>query len=98
VSDLIVTHGGLNTIYESIFFRVPILVYPYNDSWDQRGNMARVVHHNIGLGGDIIKDTVEIMKAKIEFLLESQDVKHQLTNLSKVISKTHFYDDILLNK
>ena len=43
---LFITHGGLNSIKESIHFGVPMLVAPIG--FDQPGNAARVVHHGLG--------------------------------------------------
>ncbi|WP_455643452.1 nucleotide disphospho-sugar-binding domain-containing protein [Parabacteroides sp.] len=56
-SDLMITHGGMNSITECIYRQVPMLVYPLNRNWDQSGNAARVVFHGLGLKGSISGDS-----------------------------------------
>ncbi|WKN24381.1 nucleotide disphospho-sugar-binding domain-containing protein [Azotobacter vinelandii] len=52
-ADVFVTHGGFSSVRESLLYGVPMLVFP---CWlDQPGNAARVVHHGLGLQGDIAK-------------------------------------------
>jgi MGT family glycosyltransferase len=46
-----VTHGGLGTVKECIFFGVPMVVFPL--SHDQPDNARRVVHHGLGTRGDL---------------------------------------------
>lgn len=46
-----ITHGGFNSVKESVYFGVPMIVFPWsNDGW---GNAARVEYHRIGLRADI---------------------------------------------
>ncbi|MDR2364388.1 MAG: glycosyltransferase [Zoogloeaceae bacterium] len=50
-ANVFITHGGLGSVREAIYCGVPMLVFP---CWnDQPGNAARIVHHGLGLGGDI---------------------------------------------
>lgn len=46
-ADVVVTHGGLNTVMDAIKARTPLLVMPIG--FDQPGVAARVRHANIGL-------------------------------------------------
>jgi len=46
-----ITHGGLGTVKECIFFGVPMCVFPL--SHDQPDNARRVVHHGLGTRGDL---------------------------------------------
>lgn len=43
----VITHGGLGTLKECIYFGVPMVVAPF--SFDQFGNAERVAHHRIGV-------------------------------------------------
>jgi MGT family glycosyltransferase len=45
--DLVITHGGFNTINESLFFNKPLIVLPL--AWDQSPNANLVVQNGCGL-------------------------------------------------
>lgn len=66
--DVMITHGGMNSITECIYNNVPMLVYPLSPQWDQPGNSARVVYHGLGLRGKIGKDAVKTISKKINLL------------------------------
>jgi UDP:flavonoid glycosyltransferase YjiC (YdhE family) len=48
IVDLMINHGGLNSIYECVHKLVPIICIPLNKKWDLQGNSARVRYFNIG--------------------------------------------------
>jgi zeaxanthin glucosyltransferase len=48
---VMITHGGLGTLKECIFRGVPVVVFPI--SRDQPDNAQRVIHHRLGLSGDL---------------------------------------------
>ena len=45
-ADVTITHGGMNTVLDSIQHLTPLLVMPL--AFDQPGVAARVVHHGVG--------------------------------------------------
>lgn len=47
-ATLIITHGGLGTIKDSIYNQVPILALP--QLWDQPLNALRIEQHGLGIG------------------------------------------------
>jgi MGT family glycosyltransferase len=59
---VIITHGGLNTIKESILLGVPMIIFP----WSRPVNGVRVAYHGLGLMGDVNKVSVEQIQAMIE--------------------------------
>jgi zeaxanthin glucosyltransferase len=63
-ASVMLTHGGLNSIKECICLGVPMLVFP--TSFDQPGNGARIVHHELGLMGDIRKVTPELLSSMLD--------------------------------
>jgi len=63
--DMMLAHGGLNSISECVMNEVPLLIYPFFKGSDLGGNSARVVYHSIGNRGFIDKETVEMMEEKI---------------------------------
>ncbi len=77
-----ITHGGINSVHHAIAARVPMLVYPVNPHFDQRGNAARVVHHGIGLRGDLYLDSTDDIFEKLTKLLnESAAMKERMARL-----------------
>lgn len=61
---LMVTHGGLGTIKECIFHDVPMVVFPIGR--DQPDNAKRIVHHGLGLAGDLAGATPDGVFALID--------------------------------
>lgn len=48
---VMITHGGLGTLKECVYCGVPAVVFPI--SHDQPDNARRVVHHGLGVAGDL---------------------------------------------
>ena len=69
--DMMISHGGQNSISECVMNEVPLLIYPYCSFSDHCGNSARVVYHGIGNRGFIEKETVEMMEEKIQDVLNN---------------------------
>lgn len=47
--DLVISHGGINTIRECLANSLPMLLLPKNHEYDQPGNCARVISKQFGL-------------------------------------------------
>jgi len=62
-ASLLITHGGLLTIKDAIFFGVPMIVFPCH--YDQPQNSGRVVYHGLGVKGEM-RSTVAEVRALIE--------------------------------
>lgn len=86
-SKLMITHGGLGSIKESISFGVPMLVYPVNLTSDQKGNAARVVYHKIGLRGKIRKESIKGIRKKINYILSQKHFIDNINNMKSVFGK-----------
>lgn len=71
--DLMITHGGMNSITECILKEIPMLVYPLNKSWDQPGNAARVVFHGLGLKGNMCWITPDSIQRRIDGIWDHYD-------------------------
>jgi zeaxanthin glucosyltransferase len=83
-ADLFITHGGLNSIKESIYSGVPMLVYPLHDTTDTNGNSSRVVYHQLGLRGDLLKDNEANIVEKIEETISNQQYKNNIYTLREI--------------
>jgi zeaxanthin glucosyltransferase len=66
--DIMITHGGMNSITECVFCGVPMLVYPLSRQWDQPGNSARVAYHGLGLRGRIERGSAKTMSRKLNLI------------------------------
>lgn len=69
-TDLMVTHGGTNSISECMVAGVPMLAYP--GAMDQPGNAARIVYHGMGLMGKLTKESSDQIKRKIKTILNDE--------------------------
>lgn len=63
-ANVMINHGGLNSISECIHAGVPMLIYPLIENCDHGGNAARVVANGFGLKGNVLKETSEDIKKK----------------------------------
>jgi UDP:flavonoid glycosyltransferase YjiC (YdhE family) len=85
--DYFISHGGLNSIKEAIFFKVPMLIYPLEG--DQLGNAQKVKYHDLGLCGDIESDSVELIVTKLSSLISSK--KRHILKLNEFNKRTGYY-------
>ncbi|AWW31655.1 hypothetical protein DN752_16820 [Echinicola strongylocentroti] len=69
--DVMINHGGINSIKECIVNEVPMLVYPLSPYWDQPGCAARVVKCGLGLKGNIRKDSSRQLLGKLDTLFRN---------------------------
>jgi zeaxanthin glucosyltransferase len=83
-SSLFITHGGLGSIKEAIFFGVPMLVLPVNTGCDQNGNAARVYYHKIGLRGNIREDSLDEINIKINEMLTTKKFQQHIKKMQDV--------------
>jgi len=82
--DIMITHGGMNSITECVFCGVPMLVYPLSRNWDQPGNSARVVYHGLGLRGRIERDAAKTISQKINQIIANHSFyKNNVLNMKK---------------
>lgn len=67
--DLMITHGGHNSIKECYQKGVRMLVYPHMEDNDQPGNAVRVELSGFGLMGNLEKDDAKDVWNKISYCL-----------------------------
>ncbi|HKQ04041.1 MAG TPA: nucleotide disphospho-sugar-binding domain-containing protein [Blastocatellia bacterium] len=78
---VMITHGGMGAVKECIFFAVPMIVFPCR--WDQPHNAARVVHHGLGLRGDISDGSVGQVRRLLEELSGGGQYKARVAAMSR---------------
>lgn len=79
---VMITHGGLNTIKECIYFGVPMIVFPLGR--DQYLNAARVEYHHLGVRATGNSVSAEQICALIEQVAGDQTIKERVMAMSKV--------------
>jgi zeaxanthin glucosyltransferase len=87
-TDVVINHGGINTIYECIMTGKPMVIFPLSLTWDQNGCAARVVYHQIGVRGVIRKSTPKSIAALLGKVIVDEDLYRR--NLKKL--KSNFVD------
>lgn len=68
--DLVISHGGVNTIRECLGNNLPMLLLPKNHEYDQPGNCARVVSKRFGLVASLEKLDKYQLASQIKICLE----------------------------
>lgn len=95
--NLMITHGGLETIKECLEAGVPMLIYPLNKKVDQPGNSARVVSQQFGLRGRITDSPISI-EQKVNTLLQTPIYQMNCQNMQqrlKQVNTNQLVDELL---
>lgn len=81
-ASIFITHGGLGSVREAIYFGVPMIVFPFwNDGF---GNAARVVFHHLGLRGDIKKATPELIGNFIDRISADDSIHYSVKQMQRL--------------
>ena len=83
--DLVITHGGNNTVTESLYFGKPMIVLPL--FWDQPDNAQRVHEAGIGVRLDPYRCTQDELLGSIRALLANDALGTRLRNLSQRLQR-----------
>jgi MGT family glycosyltransferase len=78
--DLVVTHGGNNTVTESFHFGKPMVVLPL--FWDQYDNAQRVHELGYGMRLDTYGHEPEGLRGAIDLLLADEILRERLRRIS----------------
>lgn len=81
--NLMITHGGLNSVVECILHEVPMIVCPLNNYWDQNGNAARVVYHGLGVRSQLRWERVKMLTEKIDQVLRAAVFKENIRRMKR---------------
>ena len=83
VVDLVITHGGNNTVCETFFFGKPIIVMPMFT--DQYNNAQRIQEKGLGVRVDPYRCSKQELLESIESLLNDKELNDSLKNISNRI-------------
>jgi zeaxanthin glucosyltransferase len=92
-ADIFITHGGSQSVKESIRNHVPMLVYPI--WWDQPGFAARVEYFGLGLTGKLGKDSSQQIRDKIKVLTNDNSYRQNVIDLDEIIVNKYTEHSIL---
>ena len=86
-ADLMITLAGANSIKEAITLGVPLLCYPFHS--DQFGNAARVVHHKLGLRGNISGDSPIDIRKNIERVISNHSFSKSVQRFQNIFKSSN---------
>lgn len=78
-TDFFITHGGMNSINEALFYGVPLVVIPH--SHDQFVNAQRVVDLNLGIKLNKNEISKETFQKSVYELTTNDEIQSNLQNL-----------------
>jgi zeaxanthin glucosyltransferase len=81
-----ITHGGFNSVKESIYFGVPMIVFSLIR--DHPAITARVAFHGLGVKGNIHKVSLEQILSLIDQLHKNQSYKKEIEAMAEVFRQT----------
>ena len=73
VADAFITHGGFNSMVESISAQVPMLVLPYFADQFDNGKIVSKEGMGLDFSNPVLTCTTEVLRSNIERLLEDHD-------------------------
>jgi MGT family glycosyltransferase len=80
-ASMIITHGGLNTLQDAIYYGVPMLVCPFKN--DQPGNAARIRYHQLGVIVKPIGATPEKICRNMLALDKDKTIRNNVARMSQ---------------
>ena len=82
-ADAFLTHCGMNSVSEALYFKVPLVMYPQTK--EQKGVAFRI--NELGAGRYLSGDTVSDIQMAVEELLEQSEYRTQAAAISDSFSK-----------
>jgi zeaxanthin glucosyltransferase len=82
---MMITHGGLGSVKECIMRGVPMLGVPLDV--DQPGNVARIVHHGLGLAGDLRATSTRELNALIDRVLHDAAQRERVRAMQQAFER-----------
>jgi UDP:flavonoid glycosyltransferase YjiC (YdhE family) len=83
-ADIMITHGGFNSVKECIMLEVPMIVFP----WGKPVNGVRVVYHGLGLMNNVRYVSVAHMQKMIDSILETPSFRMRTKAMRKTFVDT----------
>jgi zeaxanthin glucosyltransferase len=80
-ASVMVGHAGSGCIRESIYYGVPMLLFPI--TFDAHGNAARAVYHRLALRADFLKISAQELESAIGKLLDDPSYREAALKMSR---------------
>lgn len=85
MASLMITHGGLNSIKECIFFGVPMIVFPL--AVDQFKNAECVTYHRLGVEADLRKVSENLIHSLIDEVGSNWIISSKMKEMKEVFRR-----------
>lgn len=96
-TDLMINHGGMQSVTECIDSEVPMICFPLQKGrFDQSGISSRIEFLNIGLKGNIQDDSEKIIETKINQMLYTDLYKNNIKSLRNTIIQDQEFEKSLI--
>lgn len=92
-SAVVISHGGVNTVVESLVAGVPMIVFPLG--FDQPGMAARVAYHGYGLVGDLHRATPASILARLTEIERRQDIHDRVRQVAARLREVDPFPPVL---
>jgi MGT family glycosyltransferase len=80
-ADLVITHGGNNTVTECMHYGCPMIVLPL--FWDQHDNAARVAERGFGIRLDTYGHRPAALRGAVESVLADADLRSRIRGVAE---------------
>jgi zeaxanthin glucosyltransferase len=84
-ASIMITHGGLGTVKECIYYGVPMMTFPVMG--DQPGNAARVVYHGLGVMGSFRTASIQQVLSLLEIIEKDPSFKKRVEEMASKLRK-----------
>ena len=85
--DAVISHGGNNTVNETLATGKPLLVMPVGG--EQGDNASRVAYLGVGLRANIKRSTSKEIGAKVERLIEEPTFRQRAQEIASALAQTN---------
>lgn len=82
VASLVITHGGLGTIKECIYYGVPMIVFPMK--LDQTRNALLVDYHLLGMSARIEEISAEALLANMDYVINDTVISQKVSAMQAI--------------
>jgi zeaxanthin glucosyltransferase len=86
-SNLVIHHGGINTVMECILLGVPMLSLPLSNKWDLNGTTARIVYHKLGLKCNPFTMSVAELHKKVDEIMGNLIYKENVEKMRLIFQQ-----------